>query len=181
MSADDIEIARLLDALERIWRRRSAEMRQQWDRSLPLADLIVDRWERARMLGFGEGSSIYDGSVVLGDVAVGCHTWIGPFTVLDGSGGLRIGSHCSISAGVQIYTHDSVRKAVSGGIDSIERARTWIGDRCYLGPNVIVAMGVTIGDGCVIGANSLVLEDLPAGSRAFGTPCRPKPSSPGAT
>jgi acetyltransferase-like isoleucine patch superfamily enzyme len=33
-------------------------------------------------------------------------------------------------------------------------------------------MGVSIGDGSVIGANSLVLEDIPAGSRAHGNPCR---------
>ena len=30
----------------------------------------------------------------------------------------------------------------------------------------------TIGDGVVIGANSLVLKDVAAGSKAFGTPCR---------
>ncbi len=36
----------------------------------------------------------------------------------------------------------------------------------------MVAKGVTIGDGCMVGANSLVLHDIPADSRAFGTPCR---------
>lgn len=179
MSEDDREIESLRSRLVALWRRRSGEMRRDWDRALPLADLVVDRWERARMLGFGEGSSVYDGCVVLGDVRVGRHTWIGPFTVLDGSGGLQIGDHCSISAGVQLYSHDSVRKALSGGKDPIERAPTRIGDRCYLGPNVIVAKGVTIGDGCVVGANSVVLRDLPAGCRAFGNPCRPQPADPG--
>lgn len=32
--------------------------------------------------------------------------------------------------------------------------------------------GVTIGNGCVIGAHSLVLMDVPAGSKAVGAPCR---------
>ena len=33
-------------------------------------------------------------------------------------------------------------------------------------------MGVTIGDGSVVGANSFVNSDIPAGSKAFGTPAR---------
>jgi acetyltransferase-like isoleucine patch superfamily enzyme len=94
-----------------------------------------------------------------------------------GSGGLVIGDYCSISAGVQIYTHDTVRWALSGGLDPIERAPVKIGNRCYIGPNVIIAKGVTIGDGSVIGANSLVNCDIPSGSRAWGTPARCQNSS----
>jgi len=141
-------------------------------RSLPFGDYVSDRWEKARALGFGEGSSIYDSSVVLGNVKVGCHTWIGPFTVLDGSGDLVIGDYCSISAGVQIYTHDTVLWATSGGEAKPDREPVSIGDRCYLGPNVVVAKGVTIGTGCVVGANSFVNSDLPPNCRAWGNPCR---------
>ena len=36
----------------------------------------------------------------------------------------------------------------------------------------MIAMGVTIGDGCVIGGKSLVMKDIPPGSKAYGTPCR---------
>ena len=92
----------LLNQLKRFWLERRREVNDRFKRTLPLADYIVDRWEKARELGFGEGTSIYDSSLVFGDVRVGEHTWIGPFTLLDGSGGgLEIGSHCSISAGVQ--------------------------------------------------------------------------------
>ena len=38
---------------------------------------------------------------------VGEGTWIGAFTVIDGSGGLTIGKGCDISSGVHIYTHSS--------------------------------------------------------------------------
>src|SRR5690606_22362560 len=100
-------------------------------------------------------------------------TWIGPFTILDGSGGgLEIGSNCSISAGVQIYTHDTVQRSLKGGGAPIETAPTRIGSNCYIGPNTVIAKGVSIGDGVVIGANSLVLDDVPPGCKAFGTPCR---------
>ena len=162
----------LLDDLRSFWRERRHAVETQYRRTLPFADYIVDRWEKAKALGFGEGSSIYDSALVLGDVKVGNHTWIGPFTVLDGSGGLEIGSHCSISAGVQIYSHDTVERSLSGGQMPIRRAATKIGSNCYIGPNAIISMGVQIGDGVVIGANSFVNNSVPAGSRAYGTPCR---------
>jgi acetyltransferase-like isoleucine patch superfamily enzyme len=152
--------------------QEASAVQQRWNRSLPFADYIVDRWQKARALGFGEGSSVYDSALVLGDVKVGTNTWIGPFTVLDGSGALTIGSNCSISAGVQIYSHDSVQWAVSGGSAPYEYAPTLICDRCYVGPNAVIAKGVRIGNGCVIGANSLVLSDIPDNSTAVGTPCR---------
>jgi acetyltransferase-like isoleucine patch superfamily enzyme len=155
-----------------LWRKLQADVALRWKRTLPFGDYFVDRWEKAQRLGFGEGASIYDSSVVLGDVKVGKGTWIGPFTVLDGSGGLTIGDNCSISTGVQIYTHDTVRWVLSGGVLEPDRQPTSIGSRCYIGPNTVVAKGVSIGEGSVIGANSLVLESIPAGSRAHGSPCR---------
>lgn len=162
----------LFDELKALWRSRRQEVDERFRRTLPFGDYVVDRWEKARVLGFGEGASIYDSALVLGDVTVGEQTWIGPGVVLDGSGGLSIGAYCSISAGVQLYSHDSVAWAISGGEAGIERAPTRIGDRCYIGPNTVVAKGVTIGDGCVVGAGSVVLSDLPPGSRAAGAPCR---------
>ena len=161
-----------LEDLRALWLRRCREVKDRYGRSLPLADYVVDRWEKARQLGFGRGTSIYDSVLVLGEVQVGRNTWIGPFVVLDGSGGLTIGSNCSISAGAQLYSHDSVRWATSGGTAKYEYSRTVIGDNCYIGPNVVVARGVTVGEGSVIGANSVVLHDIPPGTKAGGNPCR---------
>ena len=151
---------------------RRGEVEKRWNRQLPFGDYVADRWERARSLGFGEGTSIYDSSLIIGQVTAGKNVWIGPFTVLDGSGGIEIGDYVSIAAGVQIYSHDSVNWALSGGTAPYETAPVKIGSRCYIGPNAVIAKGVTIGDGCVIGANSLVLDDVPAGSKAVGSPCR---------
>jgi acetyltransferase-like isoleucine patch superfamily enzyme len=167
-----IDTAELLAALRALHRERRGETLDRWQRSLPFADEIGDRWERAAALGFGAGSSIYDSALVIGDVRVGERTWIGPGTVLDGSGGLDIGSTCSISAGVQIYTHDSVRWAVSGGAAEYERAPVTIGSHTYVGPMSIVTKGVTIGRHCVIGANSVVNKDVPDFAIAVGSTCR---------
>ena len=151
----------------------NVSMKDKWNRSVPFGELLNDRLERAEQLGFGSGTTIYDSALVLGDVTVGNNTWIGPSTILDGSGGLKIGSHCSISAGVQLYSHDTVAWAISGGKEGYEYAPTEIGDNCYIGPNSVVGKGVRIGDGSTIGAMSLVLEDIPPNVVAFGAPCKP--------
>lgn len=146
--------------------------RKEFNRVLPIADLLQDRWEKARFLGFGNKTSIYDSSYVFGDVKVGENTWIGPFTILDGSGGLTIGSNCSISAGVQIYSHDTVNSAISGGKEPYEYAPTIIEDNCYLGPNTIVAKGVHLKKGTIVGANSFVNKSFEAGAKIAGSPAK---------
>jgi len=163
---------KLLAELRGLWSERHREVDTHYRRTLPFGDYIVDRWEKARRLGFGDGTSIYDSVLVLGDVRVGSGTWIGPFVVLDGSGGLTIGSHCSISAGVQIYSHDTVKWALSGGTAPYEYSPTSIGDNCYIGPSAVVVKGVRIGNRCRIGAHSFVTADIPDGSAAHGAPCR---------
>ena len=154
------------------WKTRQKKIARKWQRTMPFGDYVVDRWDKSQRLGFGHGSSIYDSSLVIGDVRVGSNTWIGPFTVLDGSGGLEIGSFCSISAGVQIYSHDSLNWAISSGKKQYDYARTSIGDNCYIGPNSIIAKGATIGMRCIVGANSFVNIDLPDRSKAVGSPCQ---------
>jgi acetyltransferase-like isoleucine patch superfamily enzyme len=164
--------AALLEALRRVGASLREETRERWQRDLPLFELLGDRWERARQLGFGEGTSIYESSYVFGAVRVGRNTWIGPLTLLDGSGGLSIGDNCSISTGVQIYSHDTVKWAVSGGTEAYERAPVEIGDWCYIGSQTVVTKGVTVGSQSVVGACSFVNRDLPPRTIAVGAPCR---------
>jgi acetyltransferase-like isoleucine patch superfamily enzyme len=172
LSLKDSNLLLLFDQIIQLRDKFSSFFKQEYNRSLPLADLLFDRWERAKSLGFGNNSSIYDSSYVFGDVLVGINTWIGPFTILDGSGGLKIGSNCSISAGVQIYSHDSVSWAVSGGKDAYSYSTVVIGDNCYIGPNVVISAGVKLGDGCIVGANSFVNKSFPSGSKIAGSPAR---------
>lgn len=150
-----------------------AAIDERWKRSLPFADGILDRWERARRLGFGDGTSVYDSCLILGDVKVGQNTWIGPQTVLDGSGGeLSIGDYCSISAGVHIYTHNTVAWSLSGGLAATPKEPVTVGDRTYIGPQAVISQGVTVGSQVVIGAAALVNRDLPDNAIAFGAPAR---------
>jgi acetyltransferase-like isoleucine patch superfamily enzyme len=162
----------LISLLKAARRLLAEQLRSQFARKVSFGDLITDRWENARELGFGEGTSCYDNVLVIGDVKVGKNVWIGPNVILDGSGGLSIGDHVSISAGVQIYTHHTVRWAQSHGEMPPERAPVVIGSGVYIGPNTVIQKGVTIGDGAVIGAMSLVTRDVPGGARAWGVPAK---------
>lgn len=144
--------------------------KNQFDRSLPFTDEIFDRWERANKLGFGKGTSIYDSSYVFGNVKVGINCWIGPFTIIDGSGNLSIGDNCTISTGVHIYTHDNIKKTLSGGNFPIDYDRVSIGECSYIGPQSIVVKGTNIGKHCVIAANSFISNNVPDYSIVAGNP-----------
>lgn len=164
------DITRLLARVIRYLRFR---MKSKFNRHVSLGDLLTDRWETAKFLGFGEGTSCYNNVLVLGNVKVGKNTWIGPNVILDGSGGeLIIGDFCSISAGVQIYTHDSVAWSNSLGNDAVKKAPTYIGNGVYIGPNCIIQKGVEIGDKATIGAMSFVNKNVQANAKAFGIPAK---------
>lgn len=165
------------ESLERqlrdLYQQRDEELRQRFDRSLPFADGVFDRWVRAKRLGFADGVSIYNSAAVFGAVAVGENTWIGPYVILDGSGGgVEIGKYCSVSAGVHIYTHDTMLWALSGGVAEKRTGSVSIGDFVYIGSQAVIACGTTIGTRCVIGCNSYVNGDVPSGSVVAGSPAR---------
>lgn len=163
----------LHDQLWDLYNNLRTEKQKEWNRVLPFNELITDRWEKAAFLNWAKGSNVYDNSYVFGNVTVGKNTWIGPMTILDGSGGkLTIGNYCSISAGVQIYTHQTVKWALTGGKAQYEKKSVSIGDYCYVGPYAVIAMGTKIGKCSIIGTHSFVNSSVPPYSIVFGTPAR---------
>jgi len=131
--------------------------RNDFDRSLPLSDALVDRWDRAKGLGFGEGSSVYGSSSILGTPNVGENVWIGPNTYIEAiNDDITIGDWSILSANVQIYTHHTVLRALTlgNGVNHVGSVR--IGRGCYIGPNVLIEAGTVVGDFCIIGAMSFV-------------------------
>ena len=159
--------------LRELYLKLSDEVYRKFHRRLPLGELIFDRWERAAQYSFATGSNIYESVCVMGDVYVGEETYIGPDCYLDGQRApITIGRECDLSAGVKIFTHDSVRQTISNQSLPIDVGAVTLGDNVYIGPNVTICRGVTIGHHSVIGAHSLVNKDIPPWSRAWGVPCR---------
>ena len=144
----------------------------KWDRRVPVIDALFDRWSAGENYGFGDKVNISHLSYVIGDVTVGNETFIGPFTLIDGSGGLEIGSYCSIAAGVHIYSHDTIARALSGYKEDVTRKPTKIGNSCFIGPNSVITKGVNIGDHCFVGANSVVTFDLDYNTAVLGNPAQ---------
>ena len=146
--------------------------KKEWDRYMPINELFVERHQKAKLMGLPEGTTIHDSSHVYGDVEIGSNTWIGPFTILDGTGILKIGNFCSISTGVQIYTHSTDKWSISGGKHPYEYDPVIIENNCYIGPNAIIQKGVTIRKGTVVGANSFVNKSFPPNSKIVGNPAK---------
>jgi acetyltransferase-like isoleucine patch superfamily enzyme len=157
-------------ALQRRLRSRTLD---EFRRMNPFTEDLIDWRERGRAWTRDDrGVTIYDSTSIVGDVEIGEGTWIGPYCSLDGTGGLTIGHHCSISSGCELISHDTVRWALSGGTVDYEYAPTRIGDCCFLGSRAVVIKGVTVGDRCVIGAGAVLTDDLPDQSIAAGVPAR---------
>lgn len=111
---------------------------------------------------------------LVGEPNIGPGTWIGAFTVVDGSGGLTIGAGCDISAGAQIYTHSTVARCVSERAHGIERRPTVIGAHVHVGAGAVILMGCQIADHCVVAAGAVVPEGTvaPEYSVLAGVPAR---------
>ena len=173
MNKTSDELVKLHKNLQELHKKLRAHTLKNWNRVLPFDELLFDRWEKANFLKTKNGASVYHSSYIFGNVKIGKKSWIGPFTLLDGSGGqVKIGAFCSISSGVQIYTHNTVNWSLSGGKASFEKGDVTIGDNCYLGPYSIISKNVKIGKCSVIGTHSFVNSNIPPNSIAFGIPAR---------
>ena len=163
----------IIESIRSAYTSLRKKFKDEFGRHVSFGDLFTDRKETASSYVFGDGSTCYDNVLIIGNVKVGKNTWIGPNCILDGSGGgLVIGDYCSISAGVQIYTHNTVKWANSLGHDPIDYAPTVIGSGVYIGPQSVIQMGVVIGDRSVIGACSFVNRDVPVEARVWGSPAK---------
>jgi len=108
---------------------------------------------------------------IVGDPDIGEGTWIGAFTVIDGSGGLTIGAGCDISTGAHIYSHSTARRCVSRrAYGAVDRESTRLGEAVFVGANATIMMGVSIGDQAVIAAGAVVTDDVAARTIVAGVP-----------
>jgi acetyltransferase-like isoleucine patch superfamily enzyme len=148
-------------------------MKAKFNRHVPVGDLLNDRWQLASDYGFLEGTSVYDTALILGDVKLGRHCWVGPFTVLDGNQApLKIGDYSSIGSGAQIYTHHTIEKALSGHQAKLHASATTIGRCCFISPLAVVAPGTILGDHCFVAVGSYVEGIYPSHSYIAGNPAR---------
>ncbi len=164
---DDLE-----KELKRLQKKLRSETHKKYGRVNPFIEDITDWKERGEFLfGKGKNITVYNSCTMVGDIEVGENTWIGPYTALDGGKlGIQIGSNCSISSGVNIIGHDSVKWALSGGKMPHEYGKIVIGNNCFVGTNAMITKGVIVGNHCLIGANAVVTKSCPDFSIILGIP-----------
>lgn len=86
---------------------------------------------------------------------------------------IKIGNHCSISAGVIFLNHDGGGWIFTEEIPSLQRfGKIEIKDNCYIGVNCTILANVTIGPNAVVGAGSMVTKDVPPNTVVCGNPAR---------
>ncbi len=107
----------------------------------------------------GNGTSLHMGIRFYepAKIKIGDDSLIGEGVVLDGRGGLEIGSHTDLATEVMIYTAEhNVNDPLFAGITS----PVTIGDYVFIGPRAIILPGVKIGNGAVVGAGAVVTKDV---------------------
>lgn len=122
----------------------------------------------------GDGVIIRDGAWLATQgpascLGIGNGTYIGHRCHLHSIDPVSIGAGCVLADNVMVSTTDHGRE------DRHEVAGTGpvvIGDRVFLGQNVVVLGGVTIGDGATVAAGAVVVKDVPAGAVVGGVPAK---------
>jgi len=113
----------------------------------------------------------------LGWIEMGDNVEIGPYCVLWGQGGIRIGSNVHIGSHVCITAHEArqVSPQVSDPFAPLEFdvASVTIESHVLICSGVQIIPGVRIGHHAMIGAGAVVTHDIPPYALAVGVPARP--------
>ena len=107
-------------------------------------------------------------------IQIGSGTSVGNDFVVTANSAIEIGRDCLLSYRVTVMDHAHVTGAGIGPVTSglTKGEPVSIGDKCFLGCNVVVMPGVKLGDNCVVGANSVVTKSFEAGSVIAGAPAK---------
>lgn len=94
---------------------------------------------------------------------------------------ITIGDDCLFGSNVIVtdHSHGNLRVPLMESpigpiaLPLFSNGEVFIGDRVWLGDNVVILPGSRIGNDVIVGANSVVSGELPAGYICVGAPCRP--------
>ncbi len=108
-------------------------------------------------------------------VSIGQHCWFGQNTILDGTGGLRIGNGVRVGMYSQIWSHIAAGEQIEGCLffsaDPVEiEDDVWLVGSCTVGSNVRIGRRSV----CLSGSN--VTKSLPQNIVAAGSPAKVKES-----
>ena len=145
-----------------------------------------------RSSSVGEGCTIQ--SSVIEDSRIGNRVSVGPYAHV--RGGATIGDDCYLGNYAEVknsvlgravkmhhfsYIGDAdvgdeaniAAGVITCNFDGVNKNRTTIGARAFVGCDTMLVAPVTVGDAALTGAGSVVNRDVPPGARVAGVPARP--------
>ncbi|WP_422012239.1 acyltransferase [Roseateles sp.] len=160
--------------------------RRAWQ---PLKRLISRLWGPRMVYGFVRGDGdflpntrISNSTAVFARdrLDVADHVFIGHFSVLDATYGLRIGEGCQIGFFTGVFTHSSHAAVRLYGREYLNvadkqayfTARVEIGAYSFIGAHATVLPGTKLGKGSLVSAYSLVQGEFPDYAILAGQPAR---------
>jgi acetyltransferase-like isoleucine patch superfamily enzyme len=111
------------------------------------------------------------------ELVVGDGTFIGHGCGFTIGRSVRIGRHCLLAGGVQVFDMDghpldAVRRRAGEPTPTEEIKPVVIGDDVWVGTGSIILKGIRVGDRSVIAARSVVTKDVPPDSVVAGNPAK---------
>ncbi|MFX4263246.1 acyltransferase [Pelotomaculum propionicicum] len=77
---------------------------------------------------------------------------------------IHIGEKCLFGPNVCIYDHDHRFDSKIIYSDEYVTGKIVIGDRCWIGANVIILRGTELGDDCIVGSGTILKGHYPSGT-----------------
>jgi acetyltransferase-like isoleucine patch superfamily enzyme len=124
----------------------------------------------------GRYSEVHRGALIWaygGDIVIGDHCTVNPYTIIYGHGNVTIGNNVRIAAHVVMIpaNHQTFRNEVVFR-QPLTAIGIKIGDDVWIGTGAKILDGVTIESGCVIGAGSVVTKATDPYCIYAGVPAR---------
>ncbi len=128
-------------------------------------------------IALGKGVNINDAVVInanRGFVTLGERSWLGPFCLVYGNGGVTIGRNVLVAGHTTINTvsHAAERCDIPINDQPVLTGPVVIEDDVWIGLNAVILQGVTLGHGCIVGAGAVVTRSIAPWSIAVGVPAR---------
>lgn len=139
--------------------------------------LSSDGWLFGGTIQIGKGVRISDGVILAaygGSIMLEENVYVGPYCVLYGHGGLRVGRDSLIAAHSVLIpgNHQFADPHAPIRTQGVASVGITIGKDVWIGCGARILDGVDIGDGCIIGAGAVVNRSIEANSIAVGVPAR---------
>jgi acetyltransferase-like isoleucine patch superfamily enzyme len=131
-----------------------------------------------RHVRLGSGVTIEPLAVLMGapegDLRIGSGTLVAPHAYLQGLGGLRVGEHVGVGAGVLMLTvvHAETPPGEPITAAPLRYGAIEVADGCDLGVGSILLPGTRLGAGVQVGAGAVVRAHHPSGAVIAGVPAR---------